>query len=150
VSKRRPGIPGTYSARQRRHGVHFNELAARRGWKLEQEERVVAALALDAAELGPQRDPSAPAVIVKRVGTRWEVWYPDERNLATPIPVYDQHGARKGTVWAAGPGDKTHVRSNFQATPGVTDEQALAEAIEHARALGAGEVRVIGADQPPR
>jgi hypothetical protein len=45
MSKRQGHVPGTYSARQRRYGVHFNELAARKGWPLKPDERIVAALA---------------------------------------------------------------------------------------------------------
>ncbi len=46
---RRPRVPGMigqadYSPRQRKYGVTFAEVTARKGWKLQEGERVVAAI----------------------------------------------------------------------------------------------------------
>ena len=54
-----PGMidQGRYSARQRRFGVHLAQLAAMKGWKLQEGERIVAAVAVQ--ELGTNQPQTA-------------------------------------------------------------------------------------------
>ena len=70
-------------------------------------------------------------VEIRGRGRKWQVWYPDESDIATELPVYDRDGNLKETLLVGCPTGKL-VESLFT---GTRDE-----ATEHAYAIGATEV----------
>ena len=65
----------------------------------------------------------------------WKVWYPDEGDIQTPLPVYNQEGKLK-TVYYVG-GDSGKLTESF------VEHSNARSAIKYAKELGAEKVKLI-------
>jgi hypothetical protein len=144
MSKRTSGrVPATRATRG--GWKHINSLLYEiNGATLADDERIAAALPIPGDAFDPSR--SAPVVEVRGGGSRWTVFYPNEKLVASAIEVYGPDGQLKDVLLVHG-GDQAlqHTRSDFESTPGLSEQDALAEALEYASRL-----RARGSHRPKR
>ena len=72
---------------------------------------------------------------IKGYGSKWKVWYPDEGDIKTPMPVYDKSGEMKSVIWVGGESGKLTESTQEFATPRA--------AMNYAKFLGAEKVKLI-------
>jgi hypothetical protein len=68
--------------------------------------------------------------------SKWDVFYPDESGLSSPLPIYDREGNLKEVVEVGAPTDKL-----VEAYGSPFRSRVLAE--EYARYLGATEITIV-------
>ncbi len=145
MSKRkRSRVPVT---RQSRRGWnHISSLLYEiNGATLADNERIAAALPVP----GDAFDPSQPRPVVeiRGGGSRWTVFYPNEELTPSALEVYGPDGQLKDVLLVHGwdqarAKTEQHTRSGFESTPGLSEQDALAEALEYASGFGL-EVRIV-------
>ena len=151
MSKRKRGrVPATRATRGGWN--HISSLLYEiNGTTLADGERIAAALPIPGDAFDPSR--SAPVVEVRGGGSRWTVFYPDETLVASAIEVYGPDGQLKDVLLVHGwdqarAKTEQHTRSGFESTPGLSEQDALAEALEYASGYGL-EVRIVRSGRMP-
>lgn len=65
----------------------------------------------------------------------WKVWYPDEGDILTPVPVYNKEGDMKSVIYAGGNSGKL--------TESFIKFNTAKEAVKYAKELGAENIRLV-------
>lgn len=141
--RKRSRVPATPS-RRRGGWKHISSvLYDAHGITLAEGERVTAALQVPGDAFS--REQPQVEVEVRGRGSSWTVWYPNETSCASAVEVYDVDGNLKDTLLAHGWDSKQKplVQSHFESTPGLSEADALDEAVAHARYLGADTVKIV-------
>ena len=148
MSKRKARVPATYAGPRARRGWHHWARIPGHELLIAEDERLAAALPIPGDAFGA---PKVAGVEVRRVRdkrggfARWEVWFPNQKLIPSAIEVYAADGTLKDVLMVHGwsPEDGTHEPSRFEGTPGLSEEDALEEALAYAKAFGIEDPAIV-------